>query len=93
MNCSAGFNSTASGPPTRVFRPNPRALSARIVLQYNDREDAWDTDPLLTYRLNPLTIFYIGSTRDYRDLNPAEDGREGWTLTERQYFVKAQYLF
>ncbi len=70
-----------------------RELSARIVVQYNDRDDMWETDPLITYRLNPLSIFYIGSTRDYRDLKLDEDGREGWNLTERQYFVKLQYLF
>ena len=70
-----------------------RELSARLVLQYNDRYDAWDVDPLITYRLNPFSIFYIGSTHNYRDLNLAEDGREGWTLTERQFFVKIQYLF
>jgi hypothetical protein len=63
------------------------------VLQYNDRSESWDFDPLLTYRLNPLTVFYIGSTHDYRDLNLEDDGREGWTLTGRQYFMKMQYLF
>jgi len=70
-----------------------REFSARLIVQYNDRNDTWETDPLLTYRLNPLSIFYIGSTRDYRDLQPDGNGLEGWTLTQRQYFVKLQYLF
>lgn len=79
-----------------------RELSVRIVLQYNDRwdtwgiwdtRDAWDVDPLITYRINPLSIFYIGSTHDYRDMNMVDDGREGWALTGRQYFMKIQYLF
>ena len=30
---------------------------------------------------------------DFRDLVLEEDGREGWTQTERQYFLKIQYLF
>lgn len=70
-----------------------RELSTRLIMQYNDRWDAWDVDPLVTYRLNPFSIFYIGSTRDYRDLSFEEDGRDGWTLTDRQYFLKVQYLF
>ncbi len=48
---------------------------------------------MLTYRLNPFSIFYVGSTRDYRDLTMAQNGIEGWTLMDRQYFMKLQYLF
>jgi hypothetical protein len=69
-----------------------RELSARLLVRYDDRRDTWDTDPLLAYRLNPLSIFYVGSTRHYRNLNAAEDGRDGWALTARQYFLKVQYL-
>lgn len=68
-------------------------LSARIVTQYNDRHDSWDIDPLITYRVNSLSVFYIGSTHSYRDLTLEDDGREGWNLTDRQYFLKFQYLF
>ncbi|UCF04956.1 MAG: hypothetical protein JSV33_13695 [bacterium] len=70
-----------------------REFSMRVVLQYNDRRNTLDIDPLLTYRINSLTVFYAGSTHDYRDLTLADDERDGWTLTERQFFVKLQYLF
>jgi hypothetical protein len=70
-----------------------REFSMRFVLQYNDRRNTLDIDPLLTYRINSLTVFYVGSTHDYRDLTLADDERDGWTLTERQFFVKLQYLF
>ena len=70
-----------------------RELSVRLILRYNDRRDTWDADPLITYQLNPLSIFYIGSTRHYKDLDREADGREGWNLTDRQYFMKMQYLF
>jgi hypothetical protein len=70
-----------------------RELSARLVVQYNDRYNSWDVDPLITYRINPFSIFYIGSTNDFRELNPIDDGRNGWALTSRQYFLKLQYLF
>jgi hypothetical protein len=76
-------------------------LSIRLVLQYNDcydlrrgREKTWGADPLVTYQISPFTIFYVGSTQDYRDLVAGGEGDPtGWTLTGRQYFMKMQYLF
>ena len=78
---------------SRLSLQMSRELSMRLVSQYNDRYRTWDVDPLVTYRINSLTMFYIGSTHDYRDFDYADDGREGWDLTERQYFMKLQYLF
>ena len=80
------FRSTLSLQMSREF-------SLRLITQYNDRYDTWDVDPLLTYRINSLTVFYIGSTHRYSDLTIIDDGRDGWTLTDRQYFLKLQYLF
>jgi hypothetical protein len=77
---------------TRAALQLSRELSGRLVLQYNDRSDCWDIDPLVMYRINSLSVFYIGSTQEYRDLNPIDDGRDGWCLANRQYFLKFQYL-
>jgi hypothetical protein len=103
---SAAYNYTRSndlGTDERLFSQSvfwsrfslqlSRELSMRIISQYNDRYRVWDFDPLITYRINSLTMFYIGSTHNYRDLLMEEDGREGWTLTDRQFFMKLQYLF
>jgi hypothetical protein len=70
-----------------------RELSMRLVSQYNDRWKTWDFDPLVTYRINSLTMFYVGSTHSYRDFDMTQDGREGWDLAGRQFFLKLQYLF
>lgn len=70
-----------------------RELSMRFVSQYNDRWRTWDFDPLVTYRINSLTMFYVGSTHNYQDFDPSEDGPQGWTLADRQFFMKLQYLF
>ena len=70
-----------------------RELATRLVAQYNDFAERWEVDPLITYRLNPFSIFYVGSTRDYRHLTVSEHGIGGWQLTDRQYFMKLQYLF
>lgn len=66
-----------------------RALSLRLVTQYNDFDRAFDVEPLLQYQVNPFTVFYIGSTHDYNRFEPPH----GWTQARRQFFFKFQYLF
>ena len=58
---------------------------------YESRQ--WDVDPLLTYRISPFSMFYIGSTHDYRDLNRNPESPSDWKMTERHFFMKLQYLF
>jgi hypothetical protein len=70
-----------------------RELSLRLVLQYDDFEKSWDIDPLLTWRLNPFSKFYIGSTSDYACLTDEHIGSRHWKLCDRQFFMKLQYLF
>jgi hypothetical protein len=38
-----------------------RSLSVRLVVQYNDFSERVDVEPLLTYRVNPFTVFYVGT--------------------------------
>jgi hypothetical protein len=53
----------------------------------------WEFDPLLTYRLNSFSVFYLGSTHDLRDFNAAyADRGTDFQLTDRQFFTKIQYL-
>jgi hypothetical protein len=70
-----------------------RRLSIRMVVQYNDFNQRWEADPLLTYRLNPFSVFYVGATNDYdkylKDLN----GGTEYRTSSRQLFMKLQYLF
>ncbi|MDQ3389120.1 MAG: hypothetical protein M3483_06410, partial [Gemmatimonadota bacterium] len=73
----------------RVSYQFTRELSARVVAQYDDFGEAFDLEPLLVYRLNPFSIFYIGSTHEYSDFG----ARDGLVGTDRQYFLKFQYLF
>jgi hypothetical protein len=64
-----------------------RELNLRLVLQYNDFSQRLDLEPLLIYQINPLTIFYVGSTHGSGQF---ED--RGFVGTDRQYFAKLQYL-
>ncbi len=79
-------------------------LSLRCVVQYSEDRQTLDVDPLLTYRINPFTMFYIGTTYDYKrrdNLNHegtayAADGDPEYShnrLKGRQFFMKLQYLF
>lgn len=74
---------------TRAEVQFTRELFLRTVVQYNDFASELSVEPLLTYRANPFTLVYIGSTRGYRDL----DTDSQWTRTRVQYFAKVQYLF
>ena len=53
-------------------------------------------EPLLTYRLNPWTVFYVGATSGYADYGRRDDldlpTEAGLVQTSRQFFLKFQYL-
>jgi hypothetical protein len=70
-----------------------KELSLRLVVQYNDFSEQWDIDPLLTYRVSPFTVFYLGSTLDYRNYNIGPNDQKDLTLSSRQFFMKLQYSF
>jgi hypothetical protein len=77
-----------------------RELFLRLVVQYSNDKLFYTTpqsfsqrlsiEPLLSYKLNPFTIFYIGSTHQYRDIDPLTNHL---TQNSRQFFLKFQYLF
>ena len=72
-----------------------KALSVRLVGQYDKFNESFDLDPLVSYRLSPFSVFYVGSTYDYCTYNGLGDfGTDKTTcLTSRQFFMKLQYLF
>ncbi len=74
------------------YQFNP-ALSIRLVGQYNDFSKSFDLQPLLSYRPNPFTIFYIGSSQDMSVDGGSFSNLSSGKTTARQYFMKFQYLF
>jgi len=62
-----------------------------LVLEYDDFGKNLAIQPLVTYRISPFSVFYIGSSHDleyeFRGHNSVPDERS------RQYFMKLQYLF
>jgi hypothetical protein len=73
-----------------------RELSVRLVAEYVDSYKYWSIDPLITYRLNPFTVFYAGSSYDYCEYelyDPENDHTvKNWKLDSRQFFIKFRYL-
>jgi len=78
---------------TRIQFQANKNFSLRLVVQYNDFSENWDIDPLLTYRLSPFSVFYVGSTHDVSKLIDESDNQTGWKQSSRQFFLKIQYLF
>jgi len=68
----------------------------RLIVQYNDFSERLDLEPLLTYKINPFTVFYVGVNSRYKyfdvDSNSSLTNSE-WELSSRQFFAKLQYLF
>jgi hypothetical protein len=65
-----------------------RRLFLRSILQYDDFDRAYDFEPLLSYKVNPFTVLYLGSTHHLVDYG----GDAGVEQTARQLFLKLQVL-
>lgn len=75
-----------------------RNLYMRIISQYVDDGKFLSVDPLLSYKINPFTVFFIGSSHGFRnfDDDPSTavfEPNTGYKLTDRVFFIKFQYLF
>ncbi|MFW6079807.1 MAG: DUF5916 domain-containing protein, partial [Gemmatimonadota bacterium] len=66
-----------------------RELRLRLFGQYDGFDETLGLQPLLSYELNPFSVFFVGATLDYR----RGDARDGLRARERQLFLKLQYLF
>jgi hypothetical protein len=50
-------------------------------------------NPLVSYKLNPFTVFFLGSSHTFLQSEPGAPGSDGvYRQTERTYFIKLQYL-
>ncbi|NNE10018.1 MAG: hypothetical protein HKN20_15765, partial [Gemmatimonadetes bacterium] len=69
---------------TRITYNFSREWFLRLVTQYNDFRERFDFEPLLTYKLNPFTVFYVGAGNRFNyydeiaaDKRAGERGRDG----------------
>ncbi len=74
-------------------------LFLRVIGEYVDDTEAVSLDPLLSYKLNPFTVFFLGSSHGFDNFEDdagttaIEIAQPGYKQTERLFFVKFQYLF
>lgn len=73
---------------TRLTYQFTRRLDLRVVTQYDGFAQQVIVDPLLTYRINPFTSFYLGSAHNFL----ADETLTHFHATDRQFFAKLQYL-
>lgn len=71
-----------------------RHLFFRLITQYDSFDEQIQIYPLLYYKLNPFTKFYIGMTGYREHLYQAGPPRiDEYKPIARQFFIKVQYLF
>jgi hypothetical protein len=71
-----------------------RNLFVRVITQYVDSDDLIEVDPLISYKINPFTVFFLGSSHNFTQFDSNIPGqRPAYQQTERTYFIKFQYLF
>jgi hypothetical protein len=70
-----------------------QALSFRLLGQYNDFNQTFQLQPLVSYQPSPFTIFYIGSTSNQIADNFSIGSIQESQINDRQLFLKFQYLF
>ena len=80
---------------TRFNFQATRDFFARVVVQYDEFAREIDVEPLLTYRIDPFTLIYVGATTRLRSFDGFDDGSGrrvdlGYEETERQWFLKIQ---
>jgi hypothetical protein len=70
-----------------------RHLFFRLIAQYNTFTKQIQVYPLLYYKLNPFTKFYIGMTDNLQHVNQFEPSRiNAYRQINREFFIKVQYL-
>jgi hypothetical protein len=65
-----------------------KEIFLRVIGQYDEFNKKIDVYPLISYKLNPYTIFYTGSTYSLSDFGEPY----GVRTMIYQYFIKLQYL-
>ncbi len=69
-----------------------KEITLRLITEYNTFSGSLYLNPLVSYRPNPFTIFYFGVTDMFNDTD-TPNGQPRYILTDRQFFLKMQYLF
>lgn len=89
-----------------VYNLDPRTF-VRVLLQYRDTDRSAATNPglatledrglstqvLFSYKLNPLTVLFVGYSDDRRGEDPVDGAVVPLTQTRRAFFIKLGYAW
>jgi len=67
-------------------------LDLRLISEYNDFSEQFFFQPLISWRPNPDTIFYLGGNQNYID-RFTDYNSPHYRVNKTQIFLKFQYLF
>ena len=67
-------------------------LDLRLISEYNDFSEQFFFQPLISWRPNPDTIFYLGGNQNYVD-RFTDYNSPHYRVNKTQLFLKFQYLF
>lgn len=67
-------------------------FACRLVMQYNSFDNRFNFDPLVSYKWNPFTVLYVGSTHSFEEYS-GTNNRNFYKESYRQLFLKFQYLW
>lgn len=71
-----------------------RNLFVRLLFQYNSFTKSFILDPLISYKWNPFTILYLGSTHSFEQIEDSNDITKNILKeSSRTIFLKFQYLW
>jgi hypothetical protein len=76
-----------------------KSLFLRVVTEYVDSAEYVQIDPLLSYKINPFTVFFVGSSHSMMEYGDDPETTEievrdrRYREASRVFFVKFQYLF
>ena len=68
------------------------SLDIRLISEYNDFSEQFFFQPLISWRPNPDTIFYLGGNQNYID-QFTDYNSPHYRVNKTQLFLKFQYLF
>ena len=68
------------------------SLDLRLISEYNDFSEQFFFQPLISWRPNPDTIFYLGGNQNYID-QFTDYNSPHYRVNKTQLFLKFQYLF
>ena len=67
------------------------SLNLRVISEYNEFSDQFFVQPLISWRPNADTIFYIGGNQNYVD-EFIDYNSPNYRVNKSQLFLKFQYL-